>query len=59
MIKAMVFDVDDTLYDLSVPFRRTAEEVFPGKNWIYTALFWPAGNMAIRFMPSPSGERCP
>ena len=31
MIKAMVFDVDDTLYDLSVPFRRTAEEVFPGE----------------------------
>lgn len=31
MIKAIFFDVDDTLYDLSVPFHRAAEELFPGE----------------------------
>lgn len=29
MIKAVVFDVDDTLYDLSTPFKETCREVFP------------------------------
>ena len=29
MIKAVVFDVDDTLYDLSTPFKEACREVFP------------------------------
>ena len=29
MMKAIVFDVDDTLYDLSVPFKEAFAEVFP------------------------------
>lgn len=29
MIKAVVFDVDDTLYDLSTPFKEACKEVFP------------------------------
>lgn len=29
MIKAFVFDVDDTLYDLSTPFKEACREVFP------------------------------
>lgn len=28
-MKAIVFDVDDTLYDLSTPFKETCREVFP------------------------------
>ena len=29
IMKAIVFDVDDTLYDLSTPFKETCREVFP------------------------------
>ena len=32
MIKAILFDVDDTLYDLSLPFKETFWEVFPGES---------------------------
>ena len=32
MIKAILFDVDDTLYDLSLPFKETFVEVFPGES---------------------------
>ena len=28
-MKAIVFDVDDTLYDLSTPFKEACREVFP------------------------------
>ena len=28
-MKAIVFDVDDTLYDLSTPFKQTCREIFP------------------------------
>ena len=28
-MKAIVFDVDDTLYDLSTPFKQTSREIFP------------------------------
>lgn len=31
MMKAIVFDVDDTLYDLSLPFKEAFAEVFPGE----------------------------
>lgn len=31
MMKAVVFDVDDTLYDLSAPFKEAFAEVFPGE----------------------------
>ena len=30
-MKAIVFDVDDTLYDLSLPFKEAFAEVFPGE----------------------------
>ena len=29
MIKAIVFDVDDTLYDLSGPFKEAFHELYP------------------------------
>lgn len=29
MIKAIVFDVDDTLYDLSEPFKEAFHELYP------------------------------
>ena len=29
IMKAIVFDVDDTLYDLSTPFKQTCREIFP------------------------------
>lgn len=32
MIKAILFDVDDTLYDLSLPFKETFWEIFPGES---------------------------
>lgn len=31
MIKAILFDVDDTLYDLSLPFKEAFREFFPGE----------------------------
>ena len=39
-MKAIVFDVDDTLYDLSTPFKETCREVFQKiKIWIWKAHF--------------------
>ena len=29
-IKAILFDIDDTLYDLSIPFKEAFREFFPG-----------------------------
>ena len=31
MIKAILFDIDDTLYDLSIPFKEAFREFFPGE----------------------------
>ena len=30
MLKAILFDIDDTLYDLSIPFKEAFRELFPG-----------------------------
>ena len=32
MLKAILFDIDDTLYDLSIPFKEAFRELFPGEN---------------------------
>lgn len=32
-IKAILFDIDDTLYDLSIPFKEAFREFFPGERW--------------------------
>ena len=31
MIQAILFDIDDTLYDLSIPFKEAFREFFPGE----------------------------
>ena len=31
MLKAILFDIDDTLYDLSIPFKEAFREFFPGE----------------------------
>lgn len=31
MLKAILFDIDDTLYDLSIPFKEAFRELFPGE----------------------------
>lgn len=39
MIKGLLFDVDDTLYDLAEPFRKACREVFPDENLDVDGIF--------------------
>lgn len=50
-MKAIVFDVDDTLYDLSTPFKETCREVFPEvKDLDLEGAFWQAEDTVIPCM---------
>lgn len=56
-IKAILFDIDDTLYDLSIPFKEAFREFFPGEEMDLEGAFLASRKYSDRIYDrSLSGE---